>query len=76
MKLNFVCSYPEKRNRPGFDDISPTLVIDASMERCPPPPAATPPPAFCVTVSFVYNYVYCIKWYFFTLVKISEWYHK
>ena len=36
MKLNFVCSYPEKRNRAGFVDISPTLVIiiDASMERC------------------------------------------
>ena len=25
--------YPEKRNRPGFIDISPTLVIDTSMER-------------------------------------------
>ena len=27
------CPYPEKRNRPGFVDISPTLVIDTSMER-------------------------------------------
>ena len=25
--------YAEKRNRPGFVDISPTLVIDASTER-------------------------------------------
>ena len=25
--------YPGKRNRPGFVNISPTLVIDASMER-------------------------------------------
>ena len=25
--------YLEKRNRPGFVDISPTLVIDTSMER-------------------------------------------
>ena len=28
-----VCPYPEKRNRPGFVNISPTLVIDTSMER-------------------------------------------
>ena len=28
-----VCPYPEKRNHPGFVNISPTLVIDASMER-------------------------------------------
>ena len=27
------CQYLEKRNRPGFVDICPTLVIDASMER-------------------------------------------
>ena len=27
------CPYPEKRNRPGFVDISPTLVADTSMER-------------------------------------------
>ena len=27
------CQYPEKRNHPSFVDISPTLVIDASMER-------------------------------------------
>ena len=32
------CPYPEfpyaeKRNRPGFVNISPTLVIDTSMER-------------------------------------------
>ena len=26
-------SIPKKRNRPGFVDISPTLVIDTSMER-------------------------------------------
>ena len=36
-KTVFVCPsffpYPEKRNRPGFVDISPTLVIDTSMER-------------------------------------------
>ena len=25
--------YPEKRNHPGFVNISPTLVIDTSMER-------------------------------------------
>ena len=25
------CPYPEKRNCPGFVDISPTLVIDTSM---------------------------------------------
>ena len=36
--MNFVRSYPdflnaEKRNRPGFVDISPTLVIDTSTER-------------------------------------------
>ena len=29
-----VCPYPEKRNRPGFVNISPTLVIDTSMEMC------------------------------------------
>ena len=28
-----VCPYPEKRNHPGFVNISPTLVVDASMER-------------------------------------------
>ena len=28
-----VCPYPEKRNHPGFVNISPTLVIDTSMER-------------------------------------------
>ena len=28
-----VCLYPEKINHPGFVDISPTLVIDTSMER-------------------------------------------
>ena len=28
-----VCSYPEKRNHPGFVNISPILVIDASKER-------------------------------------------
>ena len=27
------CPYSEKRNRPGFVNISPTLVIDASTER-------------------------------------------
>ena len=27
-----VCPYPEKINHPGFANISPTLVIDASME--------------------------------------------
>ena len=27
------CPYPEKRNRHGFADISPTLIIDTSMER-------------------------------------------
>ena len=27
------CSYPEKRNRPGFIDINPTLVIDTLIER-------------------------------------------
>ena len=31
-KIEF-CPYPEKRNRPGFVNISPTLVIDKSMER-------------------------------------------
>ena len=29
------CPYPKKRNRPGFVDISPTLVIDTSMEKSP-----------------------------------------
>ena len=28
-----VCPYPEKRNHPGFVNISPTLVIDTSMKR-------------------------------------------
>ena len=28
-----ICPYPDKRNRPGFVDISPTLVIETSMER-------------------------------------------
>ena len=28
-----VCPYHEKRNHSGFVNISPTLVIDASMER-------------------------------------------
>ena len=28
-----VCQYPEKRNHPGFVNISPILVIDSSMER-------------------------------------------
>ena len=27
-----ICPYPEKRNYPGFVNISPTLVIDTSME--------------------------------------------
>ena len=31
--LQVVCPYPEKKNHPGFVNISPTLVIDASMER-------------------------------------------
>ena len=31
-KIEF-CSYPEKRSCPSFVDISPTLVIDTSMER-------------------------------------------
>ena len=30
---NRVCLYPEKRNHPGFVNISPTVVNDASMER-------------------------------------------
>ena len=29
-----LCPYPEKRNCPGFVDISPILVIDTSMVRC------------------------------------------
>ena len=37
MKLNSApypeFPYAEKRNRPGFVNISPTLVIDTSMER-------------------------------------------
>ena len=32
VKIQF-CSYPEKRNHPGFVNISPTLVIDTSIER-------------------------------------------
>ena len=32
-KTLFVCPYPEKRNHPGFVNISPTLVIDTSIER-------------------------------------------
>ena len=28
-----VCPYPEKRNHPGFVNISPALVIDTSIER-------------------------------------------
>ena len=28
-----VCPYPEKRNHPSFVNISPTIVIDTSMER-------------------------------------------
>ena len=28
------CLYPEERNQPGFVIISPTLLIDPSMERC------------------------------------------
>ena len=28
-----ICPYPEKRNYPGFVNISPTLVINTSMER-------------------------------------------
>ena len=31
-KIEF-CLVPEKKNRPSFVDISPTLVIDTSMER-------------------------------------------
>ena len=31
--LNWILSLPEKRNSPGFVDISPTLIIDTSMER-------------------------------------------
>ena len=27
------CLYPDKRNHPGFVDMSPTLVIYTSMER-------------------------------------------
>ena len=29
----FICPYPEKRNHPGFVNISRTYVIDTSMER-------------------------------------------
>ena len=29
----YVCPYPEKRNHPSFVNVSPTLVIDTSMER-------------------------------------------
>ena len=32
-KTVFVCPYPEKRNHHSFVNISPTLVIDTSMER-------------------------------------------
>ena len=32
-KIVSVCPYPEKRNHHSFVNISPTLVIDASMER-------------------------------------------
>ena len=32
-KIVSVCPYPEKRNHPSFVNISPTLVIDTSMER-------------------------------------------
>ena len=28
-----ICPYPEKRNHPSFVNVSPTLVIDTSMER-------------------------------------------
>ena len=28
-----ICLYPEKRNHPSFVNVSPTLVIDTSMER-------------------------------------------
>ena len=28
-----ICPYPEKRNYPGFVNISPTLLIDTPMER-------------------------------------------
>ena len=28
-----ICPYPEKRNHPSFVNVSPTLLIDASMER-------------------------------------------
>ena len=28
-----VCQYPKKRNHPSFVNISPTLVIDTSIER-------------------------------------------
>ena len=28
-----VCPYPKKRNHPSFVNISPTLLIDTSMER-------------------------------------------
>ena len=32
LSVPFVCPYPEKRNHPSFINISPTLVIDTSME--------------------------------------------
>ena len=32
-KTVYVCPYPEKRNHLSFVNISPTLVIDKSMER-------------------------------------------
>ena len=31
--IEFFCPYPKKRNHHSFVNISPTLVIDTSMER-------------------------------------------
>ena len=33
-KILSVCPYPNKRNNPSFVNISPTVVIDAWVERC------------------------------------------
>ena len=52
-----VCPYPEKRNHLGFINISPTLVIDTSMERS----------------SRVLHHGNQKIWFFFLNVEIEFW---
>ena len=47
-----VCPYPKKRNQPGFVDISPTVVIDTSMEN------SSRVPTYCSTETQKFDFLF------------------